>query len=299
MRNFVTLLAVTLAACTTHSGSQSATAPEAAIAEPVAVIPFDMSTGRPVVQAMINGQGPYPFIFDTGSPILVILSPLDQELDLEVVGATQVGSPAGGEPVDADLVRIDAVTLGDAHLSSTEATVLNIPNLPVGAGAGVMGPALFRDYGRVTLDFTTNTILIGGEIDESAISTWMPIDPGSLHLNAPVRIGDQVIPGHIDTGAPALLSVPNEYQDLLPLTGPIRTLGIARTVDAEFEIRGAPIEVSARIGDAAIALTQIVFSALPVANVGSAGLAGMRIDIDWTNNRFALTRTSTDRKSVV
>ncbi len=91
---------------------------------------------------------------------------------------------------------------------------------------------------------------------------------------------------------PGVLSVPERFEDRLPLSGPVTTIGLARTVDAEFEIRGAPIDGSAQIGETRIPLDRITLSAIPVANLGTAGLRGLVLHVDWENERLALTGTA-------
>jgi hypothetical protein len=101
-----------------------------------------------------------------------------------------------------------------------------------------------------------------------------------------------LVDGHIDTGSPGTLSVPIGLVDQLPLTGPVRQIGKARTVDAEFEIRAAPIDTTVRIGDAEIPLTEVHLAELPGANLGTGGLRGLSLHVDWENERFALTGTA-------
>jgi hypothetical protein len=167
-----------------------------------------------------------------------------------------------------------------------EAVVLDMDGH--GLGRGVVGPTLFREHGALTLDFERNTIALGEKL-AGGVETWLPFGASAPLLDAPVRIADLVIDGHLDTGSPGVLSIPSGFQERLPLAGPVRTLGRGRTVDAEFEIRGAPIDGSAWIGDAEIPLDQIVFSEIPVANLGTAGLRGLVLHVDWENERFALT----------
>jgi hypothetical protein len=250
---------------------------------------FDVDPGRPMVQLMVNGQGPYPFVFDTGSPSLLVMQSLVDEIGLEVVGSDELQSPLEGTPVEVDVVRVESIALGGAVVGDLEASVLDMEGH--GLGRGVVGPALFREHGALTLDFESNTVTLGGAAP-SDVDTWLPFGVSAPLLDAPVRIGDTTIEGHLDTGNPGVLSVPNDFEDRLPLSGPVRTLGMARTVDAEFEIRGAPIETSARVGDAEIPLSQIMLSAIPVANLGTAGLRGLVLHVDWENERFALTGTA-------
>jgi len=250
-----------------------------------AAIPFDVSSGRPMVDLMVNGQGPYPFVLDTGSPSLLVMKSLADELKLEVVGSDELQSPVQGTPVKVDVVRVDSVALGDATIEGYEALVLDMGEH--GLGRGIVGPAFFREHGTTTLDFDRNTISFGeGSGDE--VRNWLPFGASAPLLDIPVRIGDLEVDGHLDTGNPGVLSFPNRLEDRLPLSGPAHTIGQARTVDAVFDIRAAPIDASARIGDAEVPLSQIMLSAIPVANLGTAGLRGLVLHIDWQNERFAL-----------
>ena len=252
-------------------------------------VPFDLASGRPMVQLMVNGEGPYPFVFDTGSPILLVMQSLVDELGLEVIGSDELQSPMQGKPVEVDVVRVESIALAGATVDGLEARVLDLEGS--GLGRGVVGPALFRAHGALTLDFERNTIALD-EDPPAGASTWLQFGPSAPLLDVPVRIGDVEIEGHIDTGSPGVLSVPAVFEDRLPLSGPVVTIGRGRTVDAEFEIRGAPIDGSARVGDAEIPLERIRLSDIPVANLGTAGLRGLVLYVDWENERFALTGTA-------
>ena len=254
-----------------------------------ATAPLDLESGRPMVQLMVNGKGPYPFVFDTGSPILLVMQSLVDELGLEVVDSDELKSPMQGSPIPVDVVRVDSIALAGAAVDGLEARVLDMDGH--GLGRGIVGPALFRAHGALTLDLARNTISLA-EDPPAGVSTWLPFGDSAPLLDVPVRIGDVVIEGHIDTGSPGVLSVPAGFEDRLPLSGPAVTVGHGRTVDAEFEIRGAPIEGSARVGDAEIPLAQIMLSEIPVANLGTAGLRGLVLHVDWENERFALTGTA-------
>ena len=251
-----------------------------------ATAPFDVDSGRPMVQLMVDGKGPFPFVFDTGSPGLLVLPSLVEELGLEVVGSNELQTPAGGTPVTVDVVEIDSIALGGVEARGLTAMVLDMEGH--GLGMGVVGPVLFREHGPLTIDFEHNTITIGADATAAGIETWLPFGESAPLLDVTVRIGDLSIDGHLDTGNPGVLSVPAEYENRLPLSGPVETVARARTADAEFEIRGAPIDASAKVGDAEIPLRQILFSKLPVANLGTAGCRGLVLQIDWENGRFGL-----------
>ena len=275
MRGF---LCITAAVLTVAGGPLAATAT------------FDVSTGRPMVELTVNGKGPYPFILDTGSPILILRQKLFDELGLPVLGTTQVNSPMGGTPVEAQQVRVESIALGGATVTDLDAIVLGFGGAEL--GMGVVGPAVFREHGPLTMDFHDNTLTLGGSAQPSGVETWLPFGASAPLLDIPLHFGELRIDGHIDTGSPDTLAVPSRYEEQLPLSGPVRTVGMARTVDAEFEIRAAPIEVAVHAGDARISLRQIQFAELPVANLGTAGLRGLTLHVDWERERFALTGTA-------
>jgi predicted aspartyl protease len=253
-----------------------------------ATAPFEVSTGRPMIQLTVNGKGPYPFVLDTGAPSLILRPALVEELGLEVVGTTEVNSPMGGTPVEVDQVRVESIGLGDASVADLEAIVLGHLG-GAGLGMGIVGPAVFREHGPLLLDFKSNTLTIGDDAKPADVETWISFGESAPLLDIPVQIGELRIDGHIDTGSPGVLAVPNRFEDKLPLSGPVRTVGTAQTVDAEFEIRSAPIETIVRVADAQITVREISLAPLPVANLGTAGLRGLTLYIDWKQERFALT----------
>lgn len=253
--------------------------------QPEVMVQFELDTGRPVVQAYVNGQGPYPFVFDTGAPGLIIRKHLSDKLSLEVVDQKKVGSPAGGTPISADIVRVDQVSLGGAQVEAINATVIDFggPDL----GGGIIGPAVFKEFGRLAMDFEKNTIEIGGEI-KNQNTHWTRFGQSAPLLDMTLVIEGVEIAAHLDTGAPHIISVPKQFADQLPLAGPVKTVAKGRTIDREFEILGAPIDSMAKLGGATIPLTQLQFFDLPFANIGTGALRGLYLEIDWVADRFYL-----------
>lgn len=250
---------------------------------------FDTATGRPLVMTMVNGKGPFPFIFDTGAPGVMLMQEFAGEQAFEVVGTDMANSPAGGEPVPVDVVNLANISVAGAAAENVRAIVVDMgPQSPSGA-RGVVGPAVFSEYGRTKFDFTTNMLEIGGAVETGEDASWIAFGPSAPILDAEVRIGEAVIPAHIDTGAPHVISLPETMADELPLTSPVEVIGMARTIDREFEIKGASLEgVSAYLGDAEIPLGRVTFFDLPFANIGTPALRGLTLEIDWANERYAI-----------
>lgn len=254
--------------------------------------PFDLSSGRPVVEILINGEGPFPFIFDTGAHGAMIRTSLVEELGLQPTGRQSVTSPAGGDPIE-----VDATSLARIELAGAEA--LDVPSIIIDFGApeqmasvGVIGPDIFSDYGRVAFDFSDNSVEIGGDLHHAETAAWQDFSATAPLIEIPLRIGEITLPVHIDTGNPSSLTFPADRIEELPLTGPVEIIGLARTIDRTMEVRGAPVAASAFIGDAEIPLTRVVTLPLPFANMGSATLRGLYLEIDWTENRVAVSGTA-------
>jgi hypothetical protein len=252
--------------------------------------PFDVSSGRPVIELMINDQGPYLFIFDTGAGVPVVRPALVDALSLPVTGQDEIGSPLGDQPLSVDLVKIDTLDLNGASVTDFDAYVIAMGggNQSFNNIMGVVGPSIFRDFGRVGFDFNTYTIEIGGAFNATSDAEWNPMGAWSPIPEAELMIGDTPVIVHIDTGSPGILTVPEAMEDTLPLTGPVDVIGRARTVDAEFEIRGAPLEAIAHIGQATIPLQSVRFFRGSFGNLGTGALHGLQLEFDWDADRFSL-----------
>lgn len=247
---------------------------------------YDVQMGKQIVQLHINGQGPFAFIFDTGAGGMMISNHTKNELGLVVTGKDMVGSPADGTPFEVEIVNIPSLTLAGLKAENTSSTVIDFGPKNI---AGVIGPTVFRDYGRLAIDFTTQNIEIGGPLRADKNTHWIPFGESAPLLDVNLKIGTADIAAHIDTGAPQTIAIPGKYADQLPLTGPITVIGTARTIDREFEIRAAPLKTEVTIGDATIPLESVQFFDLPFANIGLGALHGLYLEIDWGNERFALS----------
>lgn len=252
-------------------------------------LPFDLSSGRPVIELMVNGEGPFPFVFDTGAGGMMINSPLVDELELEITGSRLIGSPAGGEPVAVDTTELTTVSFGGARVENLPAIIIDFGAPGEMQSVGVIGPNAFAAYNRVAFDFASNTVEIGGDFHHDDTASWLDFSASAPIIEIPLTIGEITVPVHIDTGNPSILNFPEAQIEALPLAGPLQVVGEARTVDRVMQIMGAPIDATARLGDAEIPLTDITSFPLPFANMGSGALRGLYLEIDWENQRFAIS----------
>ena len=277
--SFLAVAALAVAACS-------------APAQPVAkdgegrTVPLDLTTGRPVLQARINGRGPYPMIFDTGAGTAVVLDSLEQELALDVLGDTPLGSPLGNGPAPrGDIVRLDRVAVGGVERRNLQAVSIDDNLIPLRA-RGVLGPATFPDD-VIELDISGGTMWIG-PAPRQAVTRWNPIGRGDK-LEATITIAGVAIPAHIDSGSPGTITLPTRFAARLPLAAPLRESGGLRTVDATRVVSIAPLGIEANLAGSTVRLEATNFADMQTAVIGSKALAGFTIVMDYPHRRWALT----------
>jgi hypothetical protein len=104
---------------------------------PVASATFEGGEqGRILVQAKINGKGPYPFIFDTGSVNILSLDVANQ-LGITVSGKQQID--AFGGSVESASAVLESITVGDVTMSRNEVLVIGGGPFTNGGPVGFLG----------------------------------------------------------------------------------------------------------------------------------------------------------------
>jgi predicted aspartyl protease len=274
-----------MAACTTVTPVNTAPV----IAVPVDVkVPFELSSGRPVVMAQIGNGEPIEVDFDTGSQGAVIPRALVDRLGLKVVGETRLGSPFGGEPVVAKLVSLGKLTIGGVAATDVTAVVQEDASFMGPDARLVVGPAQFR--GRiVSLDYAARSLGISSATPDLR-SPWLMLVNGLPE--AEIEISGNRYPLHIDSGNPGTLMLPQSAADKLSPKPELREVGKARTVDKEFSIYAGAVNADARIAGIPVRLGEIAFADVPSANLGSQGLAQFTVVVDVANNRWQLVPPS-------
>ncbi|MGH7477327.1 MAG: retropepsin-like aspartic protease [Longimicrobiales bacterium] len=107
-----------------------------------------------VVPVVLNGQGPYDFVLDTGATVTCVDLALAEELGLEEVrGMRGIGAGATGTG-QMRLVTIDSVRVGGARAEEVIACALDLAHVEaVGMDVdGLIGLNFLRPF-RLALDF--------------------------------------------------------------------------------------------------------------------------------------------------
>lgn len=107
-----------------------------------------------VIPTVVDGQGPFDFVLDTGASHLVIDAALATQLELPHLDEEPEARGAGG-PVAATYTHLSSLSVGDATLSDTPALIMDLSTIAATVGTkleGIIGyPFLARHV--VTIDY--------------------------------------------------------------------------------------------------------------------------------------------------
>jgi len=129
--------------------------------EPVR-LKLDFDEYLPLLQAQVNGRGPYFFALDTGTSGLVLSRKFLREINPRILGETvEMITPAGPKYL-GPMYRVDVVKIGEAEFHRLNACSANMSNLELESNlkfAGVIGLGVFADC-QITIDFPAGELII-------------------------------------------------------------------------------------------------------------------------------------------
>jgi hypothetical protein len=127
-----------------------------------AVIPVLVEAGEPIIEVTINGRGPFPMIFDTGTAN-TLTPEAAAALGLEVTGTATARTSSGGVVATA-ITQADVVGIGNAEMTDQGFHVVALPTYFTDRGdqaplAGFIGNELLARF-TVRLDYVGRTITL-------------------------------------------------------------------------------------------------------------------------------------------
>lgn len=156
--------------------------------------------GRPLLKLMVNGQGPFDFIVDTGANRTAVAPGLVTTLGLISGDIADLNGVTGVSR--ADIVRVSHIQMGDFSVTNIQAPVLD--EFVLAGVDGILGVDALAGK-RVTFDFENEEIQIESSRSRrrtAASLQWLDgavVDNGLTVVQA--RIGGVITRVLIDTGA--------------------------------------------------------------------------------------------------
>ncbi|HKP36921.1 MAG TPA: aspartyl protease family protein [Pyrinomonadaceae bacterium] len=265
-------------------------------AQNLTTVPIQFRGVAPVIEIKINGQGPFIFAIDTGGGMQADVDiSLAEKLKLPKNGKVRGGDPSGRNVREFETVNIDLITLGDVEFHNTTAVMrerLLTPNYP--KVDGVLGFALFTDY-LLTLDYPGKQVrLARGELPAANGADILTFESPRRIPVVDLNIGTMKVRAHVDAGnMVGSFMIPAELVEKLTLSSPPITVGQARTVNNEVEIKEARLNDTIKLGKFSYEQPTITFPAIAnEANIGFKVLREFALTFDQKNKRMKLERSA-------
>jgi hypothetical protein len=139
-----------------------------------------IDTGAAVlVNACIDGAGPFPFVIDSGSSFSVVNRQLSRRFHLHQAGTAQ---QAAGIACSATVVpeHISSWSIGRLALRPQVVVSASLPNLePNQPLAGVIGSDVLSRFGSVRIDYENQTVSLGAAEGDSPTASGVVHGPTS------------------------------------------------------------------------------------------------------------------------
>lgn len=265
------------------------------LAEQRPALPMRFYGTRPAVDTLVNGQGPFLFLIDTGaaSPPARADAALVQKLGLRPYGRAE-SSDAGGAVVGIDRVRLDRIEVGT--LRPTEVDALSrdyggatyLPRID-----GILGLEFFKDV-LLVLDYPHGRVAFGGGALPAADGRTV-LDYELIEGNPAIRITIGGIERNaiLDTGNVRALDVPSSWVKAMRLASAPRAAGSSVSVSGQTPLREVALHAPLIVGMHRIERPVVTFSDdFAEANLGSSFLQDFVVTIDQRNRRVRLARPS-------
>lgn len=270
------------------------TVPAMAQRAPLVDVPITFRGPRPIVEVMVNGKGPFLFTFDTGAGLEADLDPaFVAQLKLQPNGKVRGGDPSGRNTQEYDTVPVDSIKLGSVEFSNLTAISRPRGMSPTAPGVvGILGFSLFKDY-LFTLDFPGKRLrLERGELPVANGADILNFDSPRRIPVVDIAVGNTKIKAHLDSGN--LIGgfvLPESLVNKMTLVSPAVTVGHARTVNNEIEIKQAKLSELIKLGRFEFSQPTITFPAIAAeANIGLMILRDFVLCFDQKNKRVRLER---------
>jgi predicted aspartyl protease len=126
-----------------------------ACAQDSVAVPFQLTGNHIFISLLINGKGPFPAAFDTGSSVSLMTPDVAKEINLTPHGALRADG-FGGKSLKAGLVEAKSVQIGGLTLPRPTFAVVDMGELPIKT---VIGADVLRRF-VVKIDYDAHVLTL-------------------------------------------------------------------------------------------------------------------------------------------
>jgi len=248
---------------------------------------------RPAVQVMVNGQGPFLFLVDTGAQGEARAdSSLVERLRLPSVGEDRSSDASSRVSASMNVVQLDEIALGDVLFQNVRAPSRNyntsdyLPHID-----GILGFDLFSKY-LLTLDYPGKRVILAtGSLPKPDQAEVLPLEMRDGNPYTEVSFGTLKLKAMIDSGNIRGIDMPASAVRQLPLASYPRSVGRGGSVSGSFDLREVQLRDPLRIGRHTIPQPTVTFTnAYEEVNLGSSLLRSFVVTFDQAHGRVRLAR---------
>lgn len=267
------------------------------------VVPFELLNGHIFLKVMLDGQGPFSFICDTGGQNIVTPE-VAKSLGLDVQGALQ-GRGVGEKSADVGLAKLTSLGVGGATLANQLFAVFDLGEIRRVSGVpldGLVGYEVFKRF-VVRIDYQESrlTLTVPSAHQPGGAGVTVPFTFDETHPQVDGSIDG--VPGRftIDTGSRGSLDLLRPFAEKHGFAGKI-----GKTVEALSGWGvGGPVRSlvgrahELKLGDAVVEapITMITLNEKGgltdpyiAGNVGSGVLARFNLTFDYGNKTIVFER---------
>jgi Aspartyl protease len=245
------------------------------------VLPVSMTDNRPMIEATINGEGPFHFIVDTGTSDEAVFSErLVKKLALKPTGESE---SVDGVTLKAVKVPQYTVALKCAGFAASEVKALAIP---FDETDGIVGFSLFQKY-LFQLDLAAGRIVLSQgslpTVNQQTVLSYT--DPDGIPMIM-ARLGGDEERFALDSGQDSGILLPSAVAARLEFKQPPKVVGRVASSQTEFEIKAGDISENLRIGSHTVSQPKVEFAdMIREGNLGATIFKQFVVTFDQKNKR--------------
>jgi hypothetical protein len=280
-----------LAGCSTSNGVK-ARPDEAVLRDPAGVtLPSRRCANYFMVQARLNGKGPFNLLLDTGASQTVVSTRVAEVLkdDARAVDMYAEGSQGKRQDVRS-IVQIHQLLVGDVELRGLEAIALDLSRIQATLGSGVdgiLGYPAFRDV-LLIVDYPASTVRVAKGSLPAADGRGVISLTSREKPMVDVTVGRRTRSFLVDTGKAGGFSCTDF--DRLDFANPPAMIAMGVAVGGAYELHSGRLASDVVLGDV-VFKRPIVEKSDSSDLIGAEALKAFVVTFDQRNRRLRLETT--------